>query len=102
MISHSFDFEDFVQTLASLPASEMTARTMREMNRIHGEYSREPRIEFQRALYGRKLARLFEFLRERRVPNDLLPKERAAYQRLMEQLSPAAPPASEQPALAHA
>ena len=102
MIPQSFDFEGFVQTLVSLPSREMAARTVREMSRIHGEYSREPRIEFQRALYGRKLARLFEFLRERRVPDDLLPKERAAYQYLMERLSPAAPPASAQPALARA
>lgn len=100
MIRYLFDFEGFVRSLGDLPASEMAARTLRELSRVHGEHSREARTEFERALYGRKLSRLLEFLRERRLPDDLMPKERAAYQFLTEHLCATAGLTRRQPALA--
>ena len=87
MTIQRFDFNAFVHHVCSLPATQIRERTENEIAGLNKETPRETKVEIERLLYLRKLARLLYFLDRRKLPPDVTPKERMAYERLSEWLA---------------
>ncbi len=86
-MQHAFDFPGFVLTLPGLSSYDMFGAVAEEIKNSSTISTDDAEEKFKQMVYGKKLERLRSFLQKLKLPADVPPLEREAYQAIARELA---------------